>query len=66
MIDNFSALFYVKRVVFFALKEPIKLEILQILSAQVKIQNSCHLRKNKSEFLKILHHFSLPRDITHL
>ena len=52
MINNFSALFYVKRVILFVLKEPIKMEILQISSDQVKIQNSSHFWKNKSEFLK--------------
>ena len=58
--------FFRSNVIYFAQKEPIKVEILRISNAQIKILQIFVIFETAHVFLQILHHSSVSWDITPL
>ena len=62
-----SPYFFRSKVIYFARKGPIKVQILETFEcSDQNSPNSCHFWNNKSVFLQILHHSSVSWDITPL
>ena len=59
--------FFRSNVIYFAKKEPIKVQIFETFEcSDQNSPKSCHFWNNKSVFLQILYHFSVSWDITPL